>query len=112
MKSVGAHMGFDIGGTGPFTPGYIVVFDDIGVYHENGYYFGAQAGTCTSTPKDLYCTFTFYHEEHGSISFQGLFHSMTITGGTGCFEGARGSLIGSFSTDEADTYYHKIHAKF
>ena len=91
------------------TPGDMFCFDgnDISVGSQNDETVGTVAGVCFIMPQvdeDTFClvSFTFASNNArrmGTLTAMGLFSSMTITGGTGCFVGLTGRIGGGSHTN-------------
>ena len=68
---------------------------------------GSLAGRCFIMPsdEDFFCQYAVYLPD-GAITFQGQFSTaMHITGGTGCFSGLTGYVVGD-SDDEAEAFLY------
>eukprot|EP00977_Amphora_coffeiformis_P001447 scaffold294_cov221-Amphora_coffeaeformis.AAC.3 len=82
------------------SSGDYVVFD--GNVLQAGEFNGTTAGVCVLLPTqaadNTYCQIT-YEFEQGSVSVQGVFGTLVIVGGTGCFQGVQGSINAAQLTD-------------
>lgn len=90
------------------TPGDVYVFDNKVVtipLSSGGSTEGTVAGRCFATPsdEDLFCQYAMY-VPGGIITFQGFFfEAMHITGGTGCYSGLTGFVVGD-ADDNAEMF--------
>jgi len=100
--------------SGDISPGdSYLLYDEIFESVELSNHTGKLSGECTILQDNSfdkrYCFLTASFEG-GSISFQGPFHSMLITGGTGCFAKMSGMLSGSPDVSSPSVMSYKFLA--
>eukprot|EP00977_Amphora_coffeiformis_P007549 scaffold1663_cov171-Amphora_coffeaeformis.AAC.4 len=100
--------------SGDISPGdSYLLYDAIFENSELSRRAGTLTGECTilqdSSFDKRYCFLTVFIEG-GSISVQGPFHSMLITGGTGCFANMSGMLSGSPDVSSSSVMSYKFLA--
>lgn len=115
LMEKGDSVEVDVGGGGPDSPGYVIVFDGGELSHvDSGAVIGQVVGRCVATQKSppYYCNMIFVIDDEGgsSVAMQGMFDDMIVTGGSGCYEGATGTVSGQ-NLEEEDTfmYYLDVH---
>lgn len=93
----GLQQRIDGDGDGSISPGDTYLLD-VDIRKGNGTVPGTLVGECTilqdSSFDNRFCFLTAYFED-GSLSLQGPFRSMLITGGTGCFANREGIIAGT-----------------
>ena len=98
--------------SGDISPGdSYLLYDSVFENPELSRRTGGLTGECTilqdGSFDKRYCFLTAFFEG-GSLSFQGSFHSMLITGGTGCFAKSYGMLSGSPDVSTLNTVSYKF----
>lgn len=92
----------DTDGDGTLSPGDSYYLDEAILTAENGVSTGRLVGECTILQNNdfdsRYCFLTGFFDG-GSLTFQGPFHAMLVTAGTGCFGDSAGLLSGTPDLD-------------
>lgn len=93
----GFQQSIDNDSDGSLSPGDVYLLDEPILRGTRAEAIGTLTGECTilqdASFDNRYCFLTAYFQG-GFVSFQGPFHSMLVTGGTGCFADSSGMIVG------------------